>query len=448
MTFKRKIYDKLLAWKNSPVRNSALLIEGARRIGKSTIVEEFGKNEYEDFLLLDFMYATKEIKDLFLNLNNLDLFFSNLFLLTGKVLKKGGLIIFDEVQFCPTARQAIKLLVKDGRYDYIETGSLLSIRDNTENISIPSEERRIEMYPMDYEEFLWAFGKKNIADTLRIFYNEKKEIQNSVHEELLKNYRLYLALGGMPKVISIFQTTNSFLEAELEKQDIIKLYRDDLLKHDSRYKTVCRMLYNNLANELNNTNSRFNVSKVFENKRASQLEESLFDLMDSKICNVCYRSTDPTYGLELSKNESFFKLYGNDIGLTTSLVFSEMGLNPDAIYKLIMFDKLNGNFGKIFESAVCQGLTSLGIVPYYHTYQLKGENDETKFYEIDFIIQLHGNVTAIEVKSGQNFTTSSLDRLSIKYNSLKFRKIIISTKSFKYKNDILFLPIYMLFCLE
>ena len=209
MKFKRKIYEKLLEWKNSPVKNSALLIEGARRVGKSTIVEEFAKNEYEDYIMIDFMYETDEMKDLFKDLKNLDMFFSNFFLLAGKTLKPGSLIIFDEIQFCPLARQGIKKFVQDGRYDYIETGSLLSIRDNTDGISIPSEERRIEMFPMDYEEFLWAFGDYSTASLLRSVYNGNATINLGTHEMLLKNFRLYMALGGMPKVVSIFQETNS-----------------------------------------------------------------------------------------------------------------------------------------------------------------------------------------------------------------------------------------------
>ena len=448
MVFKRKIYDMLLEWKNSPVKNSALLIEGARRIGKSTIVEEFGKREYDDYLLIDFMYVIDEVKNLFKDLSNLDLFFSRLFLLLGKTLKKGSLIIFDEVQFCPLARQSIKKLVKDGRYDYIETGSLLSIRDNTINISIPSEERRIEMFPMDYEEFLWAFDDESTANLLRQIYNSKDEIDNSTHHRLMNNFRLYLALGGMPKVISIFKETNSFIEAEKEKQDIIKLYKDDLLKHDLKYGTSCRLLYNNLVNELNNNNSRFRINKIFNNpKKSSLLYDSLFDLSESKVCNVCYESTDPSYGLELSKRETFFKLYSSDIGLMTSLSYDELKNNIDEIYKQIMFDRLNTNLGKLFESVVCQGLVSLGINPYYHTYTYLSNGKEKK-YEIDFMVQIHGSVVAIEVKSGTNFTTSSLDQISEKYKGIKFKKIVISTKPFKTKDNIVYLPMYMLFCLK
>ena len=447
MIFKRKIYDKLLEWKHSIIKNSALLIEGALRVGKTTIVESFGKNEYDDYLLIDFMYASDELKDLFKNLTNLDIFFSKLFLITGKSLKQGSLIIFDEVQFCPLARQGIKAFVKDGRYDYIETGSMLSIRGNTEYISIPSEERRIEMYPMDYEEFLWAFDDQSSADLLRNIYNNKLEINNSIHRELMNRFRLYLALGGMPKVRSVFKSTNSFIEAENAKQDIIKLYKDDLQKHDLKYKTSCRMLYDNLVNELNNANSRFKLSRIFNNSKTSALFESLFDLKDSKICNICYAADDPTYGLELTKNTSFFKLYSNDIGLMTSLAFNELGINSNELYKLIMFGKLNSNFGKLFESVVCQSLVSLGITPYYHLYTLNKDN-KIKRYEIDFMIQLHGSIVAIEVKSGTNFTTSSLNNINNKYKDKKIKKIVISPKPFKVINDVTYIPFYMLFCLK
>lgn len=306
--YKRKIYNKLLEWKNSKSKNSALLIEGARRIGKSTIVEEFGKNEYDNYILVDFMYESDEMKNLFKNLNNLDTFFANFFLIVGKTLKPGSLIIFDEVQFCPLARQGIKKFVKDGRYDYIETGSLLSIRDNTDGISIPSEERRIEMYPMDYEEFLWAFNDFSTPSLLRNAYKGEVKIDLNTHESLMKKFRLYMALGGMPKVISIFQETNSYIEAEKEKEDIIKLYNDDLLKHDRKYHTICRMIYNNISSELIKDNSRFILKNTNKN-RFKQIEESLFDLNDSKIAKTCYKCSEPMYGLELSKTLGFFKLY-------------------------------------------------------------------------------------------------------------------------------------------
>ena len=445
MNFKRKIYEKLLEWKNSPVKNSALLIEGARRVGKSTIVEEFAKREYEDYLLIDFMYETDEMKNLFKDLKNLDLFFSNFFLLAGKTLKPGSLIIFDEIQFCPLARQGIKRFVKDGRYDYIETGSLLSIRDNTDGISIPSEERRIEMFPMDYEEFLWAFGDYSTANLLRSAYRGDTIINAGTHELLLKNFRLYMALGGMPKVISIFQETHSYIEAEKEKEDIIKLYKDDLLKHDRKYNTNCRVLYDNLASELMKDNSRFVISST-DSIRSKQIEDSLYDLNDSKVAMTCYKCTEPMYGLELSKSVGFFKLYSCDSGLLLTSIYKERNISKEEVYRKIMFGKINSNFGKVFESIVMQTLVSNGLKPYYHTYTLKdGETD--KRYEIDFMVEIGSKVTAIEVKSGSNFTTTSLDKLKEKYMQLKFDKYIISNKIFKRDNDKVWLPIYMTFCL-
>ena len=445
MKFKRKIYEKLLEWKNSPVKNSALLIEGARRVGKSTIVEEFAKNEYEDYIMIDFMYETDEMKDLFKDLKNLDMFFSNFFLLAGKTLKPGSLIIFDEIQFCPLARQGIKKFVQDGRYDYIETGSLLSIRDNTDGISIPSEERRIEMFPMDYEEFLWAFGDYSTASLLRSVYNGNATINLGTHEMLLKNFRLYMALGGMPKVVSIFQDTHSYIEAEKEKEDIIKLYKDDLLKHDRKYNTNCRVLYDNLASELMKDNSRF-VIKTTDNSRSKQIEESIYDLNDSKIARTCYKCTEPMYGLELSKTAGFFKLYSCDSGLLLTSIYKERNISKEEVYKKIMFGKINSNFGKIFESIVMQTLVTNGLSPYYHTFTIK-EGEKEKRYEIDFMVEVGSKVTAIEVKSGSNFTTSSLDKLKEKYVQLKFNKYIISNKAFKRDNDKVWLPIYMAFCL-
>ncbi|MBR4237303.1 ATP-binding protein [bacterium] len=445
MKFKRKIYEKLLEWKNSSVKNSALLIEGARRVGKSTIVEEFAKSEYEDYIMIDFMYETDEMKNLFKDLKNLDLFFSNFFLLAGKTLKPGSLIIFDEIQFCPLARQGIKKFVKDGRYDYIETGSLLSLRDNTDNISIPSEERRIEMFPMDYEEFLWAFNDYSTATLLRDVYKGNTQINPNTHEMLLKNFRLYMALGGMPKVVSIFQETHSYIEAEKEKEDIIKLYKDDLLKHDRKYSTECRVLYDNLASELMRENSRF-VIRITDKSRSKQIEESVYDLNDSKIATTCYKCTEPMCGLELSKTLGFFKLYSCDSGLLLTSIYKERNMNKEEVYRKIMFGKINSNFGKVFESIVMQTLVSNGLTPYYHTYTLK-DGEKEKRYEIDFMVEIGSKVAVIEVKSGSNFKTSSLDCLKEKYPQLKFDKYIISNKAFKRDNDKVWLPIYMTFCL-
>lgn len=446
MIYKRKVYNELLDWKNSKVNNSALLIEGARRIGKSTIVEEFAKNEFDDYILIDFMYETEEMMNLFKDIKNLDLFFSNFFLLAGKTLKPGSLIIFDEIQKCPLARQAIKKFVKDGRYYYIETGSLLSIRDNTDNITIPSEERRIEMYPLDYEEFLWAFGDESTANLLRSVYANNQTIPEGTHNELMKKFRLYMVLGGMPKVISIFQETNSYMEAEKEKQDILKLYKDDLLKHDRKYGTHCRTLYDNLANELMSQSSRFNISKGSNNKRIEQLEDTIFDLDDSKIVKLCYHVSEPQYGLDLSKSASKFKMYSCDAGLLVTSIYKDKTLNVEDIYKKLIFGKINSNFGKIFESIISQTLISNGYTPFYHTYIIK-EDEKEKHYEIDFMFERAGKIVAIEVKSGSNFTTSSLNNLKIKYPQLKFERIVISNKALSAKDSVRYLPIYMAFIL-
>ena len=446
MIYKRKVYNELLNWKNSKVNNSALLIEGARRIGKSTIVEEFAKKEFDDYILIDFMYETEEMMNLFKDIKNLDLFFSNFFLLAGKTLKPGSLIIFDEIQKCPLARQAIKKFVKDGRYYYIETGSLLSIRDNTDNITIPSEERRIEMYPLDYEEFLWAFGDESTANLLRSVYANNQTIPEGTHKELMKKFRLYMVLGGMPKVISIFQETNSYIEAEKEKQDIIKLYKDDFLKHDRKYGTHCRTLYDNLANELMSQSSRFNISKGSNNKRIEQLGDTIFDLNDSKIVKLCYHASEPQYGLDLSKSISKFKMYSCDAGLLVTSIYKDKTLNVEDIYKKLIFGKINSNFGKIFESIISQTLISNGYTPFYHTYILK-EDEKEKHYEIDFMFERAGKIVAIEVKSGSNFTTSSLNNLKIKYPQLKFERIVISNKALSEKDSVRYLPIYMAFIL-
>lgn len=441
--FRRKIYDELLAWKNEKPKNSALLIEGGRRVGKTTIVKEFAKNEYKDYIYVDFSKEDDEMKNLFKKIKNLDDFFANFFILCKKDLIRGNLIIFDEIQFCPLARQAIKTFVEDGRYEYIETGSLLSIRDNTSNILIPSEERRLEMYPLDYEEFLWAFGEDKYASLLRDIYDNKKKIDNDSHKSMLSSFRKYMAIGGMPKVISIYQNTLSYKKVEQEKRDIIELYKEDLLKHDRKYHTLTRVLYDSMIPQLMSKNSSRYKLESTTNKRYRNIQDSVFDLADSKIVNIVNLISDPSPGLELSRVDSMFKIYPNDIGLFVSSIFKTNNKNIDDIYRGIIFNKIGANFGMIFEAYVAQALLCLSYHPYYHTYTLNG-----KRYEIDFIVQDRKHTTAIEVKSGEKFSIKSLEALSNKYKQTKFNKIVVCNKPICAKDNILYLPIYMLFCLR
>lgn len=446
MDFKRKIYEEIKEWKQEENKNSALLIEGARRVGKTTIVKEFAKKEYDNFIYIDFTYSSSEVKNLFKRINpsdslSMDQFFSDLFLLFGKELKRGDLIIFDEVQHFPTARQAIKALVSDGRFDYIETGSLISIRENTQDIQIPSEERRIEMHPMDFEEFCWAFGWDDKCALLRSVFNQRKNISENVHKKLMDDFRLYLALGGMPKVISLYQETKSFMRCEKEKQDILKLYEDDLRKHDNKCKTHTLSIYNSMLPALKSWSRR-----VKTNNRNQQMiqayQRSLKDLEDSKIVNAVYRSSDLSFGA-LIKEENNFKLYPLDVGLMLSSLIGDSNDDCEEAYIKIRTGNLDGaNFGILYESLVAQSLVCNGRKAFYHTF---GHDEKT--YEIDFIAFIKGKMSAIEVKSTKRFTTSSLSSLKLKYPQLKFNKIVVSPKSLSYDDETTYLPIYMAFLL-
>ncbi len=443
MIFRRKIYNQLVEWHNSPVKDCALLIEGARRIGKTTIVKEFAKNYYqENYLYIDFKIAPNELKHIFNDLSNLDSFFTVLFLMCGKGIKKGGLVIFDEVQYCPKAREAIKYLVLDRRFDYIETGSLISIKENTKDIQIPSEERKIEMYPMDFEEFLWANNDYYSADFIKTCYREKRNIDINIHKALMKKFRMYMAIGGMPKVLDVFLQTNSFFEADKIKKDIISLYKDDLRKHDNKYRTSCELLFNSIPFQLSKESTRFFVSSATKNKRVSQLEKSLFDLSDYKLVNIVYNFTNPASFFELTKEEGLFKMYCVDTGLLVTELLKGANDDINESYKKIVFDEINYNFGSIFESLCCQILVAKGIKPFYHTFKYN-DGESEKGYEIDFMYQNNLLSYAVEVKSTKRFETKSLSALKHKYKNNTINLMVVSTKTYNPKENELNIPIYM-----
>lgn len=433
-------------WKEEKNKNSALLIEGARRVGKTTIVKEFAKNEYDNFIYIDFTYASDDVKKLFKKINpanslSMDQFFSDLFLFFGKTLKRGDLIIFDEVQHFPLARQAIKALVYDGRFDYIETGSLISIRENTQDIQIPSEERRIEMHPMDFEEFCWAFNWDEKCQLLRDILEQHKTINDNVHNQLMDDFRLYLSLGGMPKVVSLYQETNSFIRCEKEKQDILKLYEDDLRKHDNKSKTHTLNIYNSMLPALKSWSKRIKT-KTRNPSMVQSYQRSLKDLEDSKIVNSVYRASDLSFGTFM-KEENSFKLYPLDVGLMLSSLIGDVNEDCEKTYLKIRTGNLDGaNLGALYESLVVQSLVSNERKAFYHIFEY-----EEKRYEIDFVVFIKGKMNAIEVKSTKRFTTSSLSMLKSKYPQLKFNKIVISPKALSYDGDTTYLPIYMTFLL-
>lgn len=450
MNFKRKIYQQMLDWKNEQNKNSALLIEGARRIGKTTIATDFGKNEYSDYLYIDFTYASDDLKNLFKRVDPskkevMDQFFSDLFLMVGKSIKPGDLIIFDEIQFCNQARQDIKAFVQDGRFDYIETGSLISIRENVDGIQIPSEERRIEMYPLDFEEFCWAFNDNSKCDLLREIWKNKSSINDAVHQKQMNDFRLYLALGGMPKVISLYQETQSFLRCDKEKKDILKLYEDDLRKHDNKYGTICLPIYKKMFTSLHSWSRRVKT-EIRSESEETRFQRSLKDLEDSKIVTVVGKEEDLSFGIS-SMDSTSFKLYPVDTGLILSELLCSGDDTIEEAYKKIRFGKLSGsNLGVLYESIVCQSLVANGIKPFYHVFQYEKDGKQNR-YEIDFVYYKNGRTNAIEVKSTTRFEAPSINALSKKYSHLKISKFIVSPKPLQWDTGITNLPIYMSFLL-
>ena len=385
--FKRKIYNKLLDWKNNSKGTKALLIEGARRIGKSTLVEEFGKNEYKSYILIDFNKVSRVVIEAFENLTEkLDDFFMVLSSeYNTQLYKKESLIIFDEVQKYPHARELIKYFVADGRYDYIETGSLISIKENVKDITIPSEERKIRMYPMDFEEFCWALGNYQILEVIRSCFDKKESLPNGLHNSAMLLFRQYLLIGGMPKSIDMFISQNKdFGASDAEKRDILNLYREDIRKIDKKYQAKVQATFDQIPAFLSKHEKRIILSRLNPNAKADNYEESFFWLADSMICNECFNCSDPNVGLAMNEDRTFIKCYMGDTGLLVSHAFSENDITETNLYRNILFDKLSINEGMLYENAIMQMLTANGHHPYFYT-NYNEEKHRTDI-EIDFII--------------------------------------------------------------
>lgn len=437
--FKRKIYDKLLSWKNESNGKTALLIEGARRIGKSTIVEEFAKKEYESYILIDFAFASQSVKELFNDISDLNYFFLQLQLQYKiDLIERKSIIIFDEVQFCPLARQAIKMLVKDGRYDYIETGSLISVKKNVKDILIPSEERKITMYPLDYEEFLWATGDTVTVSLLKKAFDNNIPLGNDINRKILRSFRLYMLIGGMPQAVNEYITTNNFRKVDLIKRDILNLYDEDFKKIDPTGKIS--LLFNSIPAQLSSNASRYMVSGVIENARANNVLELIAEMADSKTVLVSYNANDPNIGLSSNKNLSLFKLFVCDTGLFTTLMFKDKEFTENVIYEKLLNDKLSANLGYLYENAIAQILVANGKELFYHTWL----NEKSKHnYEIDFLITDRNKICPIEVKSSGYKTHTSLDEFYKKYSSRISKKYLVYTKDYVKENETIYLPIYM-----
>lgn len=437
--FRRKIYDKLLEWKTESDGRTALLIEGARRVGKSTVVEEFAKNEYESYILIDFSRASKAVKELFEDISDLDYLFLQLQLQYKVDLhERRSLIIFDEVQQCPLARRAIKALVADHRYDYVETGSLISIKRNVKDILIPSEERKISMYPMDHEEFLWAVGDTTTIPLLKKVFDSGKPVGAQIHRKLMRDFRLYMLVGGMPQAVNEYIETNNFRKVDQIKRDILNLYEDDFKKIDPTGKLSS--LFDAIPAQLNKNASRYQVSSVLNGERAENILESMAELKDSKTVLVSYYANDPNAGMSNNKELGKFKLFLSDTGLFTTLMFKDRDFTENIIYEKLLNDKPSANLGYLYENAVAQILTANGDALFYHTFM----NESTRRnYEIDFILARKNKVCPIEVKSSGYKTHASLDAFSRKFSDRILDKYLIYTKDFAKDEDIFCLPIYL-----
>lgn len=445
---KRKIYNELLKWKEKESHRTALLIDGARRVGKSYIAEKFGANEYKSYILIDFFQAGNEVKDLFENyLNDLDTFFKYLSAIyKTKLYEHNSLIIFDEIQFYPRARAAIKYLVKDGRYSYLETGSLVSIKENVKDILIPSEERHIKMYPMDFEEFLWATGNESLMEIIRENYDNKKPMGQVLHRKAMTCFRQYLIIGGMPQAVAEYVQTDDLESVDQIKRNILTLYRNDISKHAIGYERKVTSIFDEIPSQLQKHEKRFTLSSLGRSARFREYENSFLYLDDSMIINTCYNSTAPNFGLKLNRDNSSMKIYLADTGLLISHTFDEESLEIEQVYNKLLLGKLEINEGMIFENIVAQMLVASGHKLYF--YSNPSRNDKNQRMEIDFLISKRKvtsrhNISPIEVKSGKRYTLSSINKFKTQFAEQLDVAYVIHTNDYKEEDGIIYLPVYM-----
>lgn len=451
---KRKIYQQLLDWKRDRRGEVALLIEGARRIGKSYIVEEFAKNEYDSYLLIDFSRVNPKVIEFFdLYLDDLDMLFTSLELYGKKKLiprknptdEASSLIIFDEIQFCPRARSAIKHLVADHRFDYIETGSLISIKKNVKDIMLPSEEHAIEMYPMDFEEFLWAMGDEMMMPFIKMQFEKRKPME-AFHRKALDYFRQYMIVGGMPQAVQTYVDTRDFDKVDERKRDILSIYRNDIRKYADNQETKVAAIFEELPGQLQKHEKKFRLADLQSHARMRDYSEAFFWLSDAKIINCCYNSTEPSIGLKLNEERTTLKCYMGDTGLLISHAFDERGIVTSELYQKLMFDKLEVNEGMLVENIVAQMLRAAGHKLYFFSKYSAKEADERM--EIDFLIAKptitsRHNISPIEVKSGSHYTITSLKKCIKKYDKQLATPYVLHDKDLKVEDGIMYLPLYM-----
>lgn len=442
MYFERKAYNQLLEWKTKYADHYSILLEGARRVGKSTIAERFAKQEYKSYILIDFANASQEVIRCFDDITRLDLFFLRLQAVTNTTLYvHDSVIIFDEIQLFPAARQAIKYLVKDGRYHYIETGSLISIQKNVKNILIPSEEKHLLINPMDYEEFCQAAGL-NDCNVIRAFYESGLQVGQSAHRTLMKNFRIYMAVGGMPQAVEAYLNKQNFREIDEVKREILRLYEEDFHKIDDSGRISS--MYHAIPGQLAKDTKRYRLARAVGKKRTSASDERLlYELINSRTVNIAYNTTDPWVSLSNTKDLDSYKLYVADTGLFLTLLFIDRPEIENETYAQFLSDRLPANLGYFFENEAAQMITASGRELYYHTWQKK---DSTHYYEIDFLTSSGLKISAMEIKSSDRGKHESLSEFSRTHSRNLAGCYVFSQKDRLEKNGIHFLPIYMLPC--
>lgn len=445
---KRKIYSKLLEWKRERSTKESLLIDGAHRVGKSYIVEEFARNEYKSYILINFSNLTDELKDLFDNyLPYLDKFFLRLSILTGvKLYPRESLVVFDEVQCCPKAREAVKHFVADGRYDFIETGSLVSINKNVEGIVIPSEERRINMYPMDFEEFLWALGDDMMMDFARDCFERHCPLGAALHRKMMDYLRLYMIVGGMPQAVLEYVDTNDFAQVDRTKRNILDLYRQDIFHYASHCADKVVRIFDEIPSQLQRHEKRFRIGSLQKGARTRNYADAFFWLDESRVVNVCYAATEPSIGLKLNRDEAKYKLYMGDTGLLISHAFDENDIENESLYRKLVLGKLEINQGMLVENLVAQMLRSTGKNLYF--YSKSDVVDSENNMEIDFLVRKPSvtsrhNICPIEVKSGVRYTLSSINKFGRKFAEQIAAPYVLHSADYAEKDGIVFLPLYM-----
>ena len=439
MIFKRKIYNELLQWKRTDEGRTAVLIQGARRVGKSTIAEEFATNEYETHILVDFAACSTEIRDLFNDVSDLKRIFMRLQLEYSVELKeRKSVIIFDEVQLAPKARQAIKYLVKDGRYDYIETGSLISIRKNVKDILIPSEEVKLHMFPMDYEEFRWALGDTTTIRLLQGCFHDKTSLGDATNRKLMRDFRLYMLVGGMPQAVVVYLETNNLEKVDSVKRSIITLYEDDFNKIDPTGNAS--KIFRQIPAQLTGNANRYLAWSATDGTRNSALAEILSEVRESMVVNMAYHANDPSVGMALHQDPNKYKMFAGDTGLFVTLAFWDSKFTDNTIYHKLLADKLSTDLGYVYENVVAQMLKASGHELYYYTFPTgSGKHN----YEVDFLIADGDKVSPVEVKSSGYKAHTSLDAFCGKFSSRIRNKYLVYTKDMRKDGDVLYLPVYM-----